>query len=105
MDTTREQLNRARNFASRRYNFHRKNGDCNCHWSFAVGHALEDTLAKWPDIGYGVEGDTEENGEGHITMDYINTGDIYALTIVHYRGKFRVTSWGDCVEEHERRQA
>lgn len=37
---------------------------------------------------------------------YLNTGDTYAATLVLYRGSrggsWRVTSWGDMVEAHER---
>ena len=110
MDTTlqvRSETERAweqaRRYARNRCNWHKRNGGYRCHWSFAVLHALEDTLRKFPDLGYGVEGDTAENGEGHITIEYINTGDTYATTLVHYRGKFRIASWGDCVEDGERR--
>ncbi len=34
---------------------------------------------------------------------YSNTGDTYAATLVLYEGNFRVTSYGDMVEAHERR--
>jgi hypothetical protein len=41
---------------------------------------------------------------------YCNTGDTYALTVVHVRGDtwdesgcFLVTSWGDWLEQNERK--
>ena len=30
--------------------------------------------------------------------DYLNAGDTYAATIVHYHGKYRVSTWGDIAE-------
>lgn len=35
-------------------------------------------------------------------FEYSNTGDTYAWTLVLVNGRFRVTSWGDMVEGHER---
>lgn len=31
---------------------------------------------------------------------YLNAGDAYATTLVHFRGKFRVTTWGDIAEKY-----
>jgi hypothetical protein len=36
---------------------------------------------------------------------YHNTGDTYASTLVFYRRRWRVSSWGDMVEAHERKCA
>jgi len=30
--------------------------------------------------------------------EYLNNGDTYAATLVRYRGRYRVTSWGDIAE-------
>lgn len=30
--------------------------------------------------------------------EYLNAGDTYAATLVRYRGRYRVTSWGDIAE-------
>ena len=45
-----------------------------------------------------------------IVAAYCNTGDTYALTVMHVRGefsnetgKFIVSSWGDWVEKHGQR--
>lgn len=32
--------------------------------------------------------------------DYLNAGDTYALTLVRFRGRYRVTTWGDIAERH-----
>ena len=70
------------------------------HESFAVEKAFEQTIDKFPDIfaACTVEGDCAGNGEGHITIQYINMGDTYALTICFYQSRFMVASWGDIVE-------
>ena len=34
-------------------------------------------------------------------IEYLNTGDTYALTLVYVRGKWKVSSWGDEVERLE----
>ncbi len=36
---------------------------------------------------------------------YSNAGDTYNATLVLYQGTYRVTTWGDMVEQHERRCA
>jgi hypothetical protein len=44
---------------------------------------------------HGVESfETRRNG----WCDYLNAGDAYAATLVRYRGRYRVTSWGDIAE-------
>jgi hypothetical protein len=32
--------------------------------------------------------------------DYLNAGDTYAPTLVWFRGKYRVTTWGDIAERY-----
>ena len=32
--------------------------------------------------------------------DYLNAGDAYAATLVRFRGRYRVTTWGDIAERH-----
>jgi len=64
--------------------------------------ALEDTERKFTSLGTcGVEGICEQNGEGHFTIQYLNTGDTYGLTVCYYKGRFVVAGWGDLVESHE----
>jgi hypothetical protein len=94
-----ELLERAKAEAIRRYqelravNHH--------HRSFDAQQALEEVNAKFNLGGLGVEGDCRGNGEGHITIQYINMGDTYDMTIVFYQDEFLVTSWGNIVEEHQ----
>lgn len=35
--------------------------------------------------------------------DYLNAGEMYAVTLIHWRGRYRVQSLGDFVEIMERR--
>lgn len=46
---------------------------------------------------HGVEGFRTRRGE---TVEYLNAGDTYAATLVRWRGRYRVTSWGDIAERH-----
>ena len=32
--------------------------------------------------------------------DYLNAGDTYAVTLVRFRGRYRVTTWGDIAERY-----
>jgi len=67
------------------------------HESHAAAAALELTEARFIDLEtFGV--DCELNGEGHINILYLNTGDTYDPTVCFYRGRFIVSSWGDIVE-------
>ena len=34
----------------------------------------------------------------HGWCEYLNAGDTYALTLVRYRGRYRVACWGDIAE-------
>lgn len=46
--------------------------------------------------------DSDDYGDG-AGFSYCNNGDTYAATLVLYKGRFIVSSWGDMVEKHERR--
>ena len=93
-------LSDARKYASKLFSKRRDTFDN--HESFLVEEVLLATEAKFPNLKtHGVEGDCEANGEGHITIQYLNTGDSYKDTIVYYKGKFRVTNWGSIVENME----
>lgn len=43
-----------------------------------------------------VEGFLTDEG---LSCQYLNTGDAYAQTLLHYNGAFQLGSWGDVVEE------
>ena len=45
---------------------------------------------------HGVESFQTKNGY----CDYLNAGDAYAATLVRFRGRYRVTTWGDIAERH-----
>jgi hypothetical protein len=49
---------------------------------------------------FGVESIEFENGA---RADYLNSGDSYALTLIFWRGNYRVQSVGDFIETMERR--
>jgi hypothetical protein len=61
--------------------------------------------------GHGVEGMPYWPGCSKRAFDYVNTGDTYNTTLIYDygwrfgRGQFRVTTYGDEVERHERRCA
>ena len=107
MTKTREQLpteddasylRSARIYARYRFSVHSSN-DPHCHESHNVAMALRDTERRFVDLGTcGVEGDCEENGDGHITIQYLNSGDSYAPSIFFYEGRFIVTTLGDLVQ-------
>ena len=103
MDINLDLLTTARVYARKRFNELREMPEFwYCHEGHAVARALEDTEKKFPKLEtYGVEGDCHLNGENSIDIQYLNTGDTYAPTIVYYKGRFRVTSWGDIVEQAE----
>lgn len=48
--------------------------------------------------GFGVEYVRSISGEND--FEYVNVGDSYALTIVDYKGKLRITSDGDILENN-----
>lgn len=98
-ETTEQYLTRARRYARRRFDELAEADGWHSHDSFYAQEALENAEGLFPDLGtYGVEGDCEENGEDHITIQYLNTGDTYGLTLCYYRGRFVVSSWGNTVE-------
>lgn len=73
---------------------------CRCHYSHAVAEALRLTEKRFVDLGTsGVEGDCALNGEGHPDIEFLNAGDIYDATIVHYGEKFRVCSLADVADK------
>jgi len=94
-------VTKARNWCRRRFQWLRDNDFDNryCHESHTVAQAMRETEAIYVDLGtFGVEGDCHLNGEGRFDHQYLNTGDSYELTIMHYKGRFLVTSWGDIAE-------
>jgi hypothetical protein len=50
---------------------------------------------------YGVEAFRTRRGRW---CEYLNTGDTYAPTLMHYRNRFRVASWGDIAERYGTRE-
>lgn len=74
--------------------------DPHCHISHNVDRAFRLTEERFADLGtLGVEGDCRLNGEGHIDIQYLNTGDCYDRTIVYYCNRLRVASVGDILEQ------
>lgn len=73
------------------------------HPSHRAARALEAAetylRSKGENGTFGVEGDCEQNGEGHITIQYLNTGDTYELTVCYYKGRFIIASWGAIAEQ------
>lgn len=55
-------------------------------------HVLNDAMN-----GFGVEGIETRAGNWAY---YVNMGDTYEATLMHYRGRFFVSSWGDFAEKH-----
>ena len=47
---------------------------------------------------FGVEGIGRGHNQKSPAIDYLNTGDTYASTLLWVRGAYRVGSWGDIVE-------
>ena len=69
------------------------------HESFAVRDAMLLAEAACPDIGtFGVEYIPEGRGDRSPAVDYLNSGDTYADTLLYVRGRFTVGNWGDIVE-------
>ena len=98
-ETRENYLRAARAYCRRRFNELRHGDMAYCHESHAAARAMEDTEKLFTDLGtFGTEGDCKLNGEGHIDLLYLNTGDTYATTILFVGGRFRLQSWGDYVE-------
>ena len=96
---TREDYLRAAARYCRRKLAEEVENDIHCHISHNVANAMESTEERFVDLGtFGIEGDCRLNGEGHIDIQYLNTGDCYDKTIVFYRDRLRVTSVGDILE-------
>jgi hypothetical protein len=51
---------------------------------------------------HGVEYITEARAEDPESACYLNTGDMYADTVIYWRGAYRVQSLGDFIETQER---
>ena len=99
MNTEYKELINARRYARRVFNELKHTREYrNAHDSHAAANALARTDKKYHLGFFGVEG-FELDGYGVL---YLNTGDTYALTICFFMGKFRITSWGDIVENFER---
>ena len=70
-----------------------------CHESFALRDALQNTEAKYTDLGtFGVEYIQKGSNRLSPAITYLNTGDTYELTILYVNGQFRVGCWGNYVE-------
>lgn len=52
--------------------------------------------------GHGVEGIPDPDDMTASGLEYVNMGDTYNATIVYWKGRYMVTSWGDVVESLER---
>lgn len=88
-------LKKARAFAARHFRENRGT----CHPSHDVADALLAAEKKF-DLGtFGVEGTCQGNGDP-VDLQYLNTGDTYATTLLHFEGRFRVGCWGDIMEQH-----
>ena len=46
---------------------------------------------------HGVEAFQIKNGD---VCEYLNTGDTYSVTLIYFKGRYRVASWGDIAERH-----
>ena len=100
-ETLTDYLRAARRYARARLDAHNAD-DRYCHESHNVSKALDDVEARFVDLDtFGVEGDCELNGEGCIDIQYLDASETYAETLVYWRGRFHVASWGDCVELSE----
>jgi hypothetical protein len=70
-----------------------------CHTSFLVRDTLLVVEQWFPDLGtFGVEHIYRGSNKRSPSIDYLNTGDSYELTIMYVRGRFRIGCWGDIVE-------
>lgn len=52
--------------------------------------------------GHGVECSGEVDMRNGPPLEYVNLGDSYDTTLCRFQGRWRVASWGDIVERHER---
>jgi hypothetical protein len=58
------------------------------------------TETACPDLGtFGVEYIPEGHNAKSPAIDYLNTGDTYATTLLYVNGQFRVGNWGYYVEQ------
>jgi hypothetical protein len=69
-----------------------------CHRSFAIRDAML-VAEKACQLGtFGVEYINKGSNRRSPAIDYLNTGDTYAVTLLYVNGRFRVGCWGDIVE-------
>jgi len=52
--------------------------------------------------GHGVEGFPDPDDMTASGLEYVNMGDTYTTTVVYWKGRFMITTWGDVVEGLER---
>lgn len=52
--------------------------------------------------GHGVDGIEDDNGDW---LTYVNTGDTYSATLIHYAGRYKLSTWGDMVENNQQFQS
>lgn len=75
--------------------FERDRASYRTHKTYVLRMEALDAAART----YGVESAQSTNGE---YVEYLNTGETYADTIIYWRGNYRVQSFGDFVETMER---
>lgn len=70
-----------------------------CHRSFLVRDAMELVQSWFPDIGtFGVEHVSAGQNKRSPAIDYLNTGDLYDLTLVRTNDRYRIACVGDMIE-------
>ena len=52
--------------------------------------------------GHGVEGFPDPDDMTASGLEYVNMGDTYTTTVVYWKGRYMITTWGDVVEGLER---
>jgi len=78
--------------------FERDRTSYNPHKTYVLRMEALDTVART----HGVESAQSTDGE---YVEYLNTGETYANTLIYWRGRYRVQSLGDFVETMERQGA
>lgn len=69
------------------------------HESFALRDSLLCAERQYVDCGtFGVGHIAEGSNRRSPSIEYLNTGDPYELTVLYINGRFRVGCWGDIVE-------
>ena len=102
-ETTEQYLKAALAYCRRRFDKIREDDGYRSHESHAVAQALGETEQRFTDLNtFGAEGDCASNGEDHVTIQYLNTGDTYDLTIIYRKGRFILSSFGNILESAKR---